>query len=167
MHIQIVSFVIENMLFEDNLEESENFALEITLRILFLFNLFLWIFLVWILDNALDNSYGFLYIMDFSCMNSWQCSWILMDLYVFDNPYSYGSLVEMIISYFGCKFLWHRHVNHEHHITINLDVNGENGWFRKSVFVNSKMRHGCRLSNKLTILVSWCSNIFLVCYFHF
>jgi len=61
------------MLFEDNLEESENFALEITLRILFLFNLFLWIFLVWILEcygfllyeflTMLMDSYGFIYLI--------------------------------------------------------------------------------------------------------
>ena len=77
--------------------------------------------------------------------------------------YSYGSLVEtmkaiLAANIFGIGML---------SMSINLDVNIENCQFRKSVFVNSKMRNPCRLSKELTILVSRCSNLFLVCYFHF
>jgi len=44
-----------------------------------------------------------------------------MDSYAFDNSYSYGPLVEMI------KAIWLQRFWHRHHITINLDVNIENG----------------------------------------
>jgi hypothetical protein len=52
---------------------------------------------------------------------------MLMDSYAFDSSYSYGPLVEMIKVILAAKILAYRHVKHEHHITINLDVNIENG----------------------------------------